>query len=86
MAAVVAPVTYRAHYQRQVDVLNGNYAPLYARHAIANAIGEDVLLEQALRSSLSIPKVYLALVESNTGGRYEIHAVHRPTTYDMFQL
>jgi hypothetical protein len=61
------PTTYVELYDTVPDLLVDDYSPLYARHAVANAVSSDVLLTQAIQASQTVPKVYLCLVKA--GGR-----------------
>jgi hypothetical protein len=79
------PTSYLAFYEGLPNLLAASYEPLYARHAIANGVNSNVLLNQAVRSSQAIPKVYLCLVR-NAALRFEILAVHRPTAYTQNPL
>ena len=76
------PKTYRALYQTRTDVLNGQYADLYAGFLtnLAPPAQPQTLRETVLAAAETVPSIFLCLIQDGPG-RYTTRTVHRWTSF-----
>ena len=81
-AIAINPKTYLSLYDKQPDVLNGQYAGLFAEFLTTNnpVAQPQTLRENVLGSSKAVPSVFLCLIQ-DAAGTYTSRTVHRLTSF-----
>jgi hypothetical protein len=74
--------TYAAYYGARPDVLNGDYGAWLASHAADGAATPLQVRDMMLRTSDTVPKVYLALVPG-PGDQPVVQVLFRPQLYPV---